>query len=366
MSRKNYLDAVRAFAALLVVVVHTQQHFPAPNRAVELLASFGQLGVQLFFVLSAFLIFESLDRIEKKGGTLSEFFVHRFLRIAPLYYLAIALFVGIFGILFPAMGWSSHAPTAYTTENILTNVLLLHGLVPAANNSIVGGGWSVGTEVIFYALAPALFAVRNRRLALIGLAAGCLPLVYMATCTIQPILGEPSYVNDNGFLFFSIVNQLPVFICGCLLFTIRDRAFKLSAKIAGMGWIASLSAACYIWVNYFTGTLTFAFVPLLAGISGAFFIVLMSKIQAAPWIVQEFGRRAFSIYLFNFPALILIKFAAAKFGISLPFLVAVPLVATAAFMAAGITYRLVERPSIELAKRLSAMKSGHGRRAIDT
>jgi peptidoglycan/LPS O-acetylase OafA/YrhL len=82
--RRDYLDVVRAFAALLVIIVHTQQHFPAPGRAIELMASFGQLGVQLFFTLSAFLIFESLDRIKNHGGRLTEFFVHRLLRIAPL------------------------------------------------------------------------------------------------------------------------------------------------------------------------------------------------------------------------------------------------------------------------------------------
>jgi peptidoglycan/LPS O-acetylase OafA/YrhL len=65
--RKGYLDAVRAFAAFLVVVVHTGQFFPASNHFIQLFAAMGQLGVQLFFVLSAFLIFESLDRLRGKA-----------------------------------------------------------------------------------------------------------------------------------------------------------------------------------------------------------------------------------------------------------------------------------------------------------
>lgn len=343
MQRKNYLDAVRAFAALLVVVVHTGIFFPPSSIAVAFPASAGMLGVQLFFVLSAFLIFESLDRIESKGGTLGEFFTHRFLRVAPLYYTAIVVFACI-----------GRGAAPYTAGNILANVLLVHGLVPSANNHIVGGGWSVGTEVLFYLMAPTLFALRGRKMALIAIAAACFPLVVLAVREIQPMLGDPNYVNPNGFLYFSILNQLPVFICGCLLFAAKDRMFKLSAPVALLGWLAPLGVGAYVWLHYFTWTLTFTLVPLLAGISGVFFIVLMSKVNVTSWLVREFGRRAFSIYMFNLPALMIVKSAAAKAGVVLPFFAAVPIVAAAAFLAAGVTYRFVELPFLNLAKRLSA------------
>lgn len=364
MTRKNYLDVVRAFAAFLVVVVHTQQHFPAPNRVIEIAASMGQLGVQLFFVLSAFLIFESLDRLNRKGGSLVEFFAHRFLRVAPLYYVAIAVFVVAFGLIFPAMGWSEHAPESYTAENIGFNLLFLHGIVPAANNTIVGGGWSIGTEMLFYLIAPALFALRNNRLALVGLATACYPLV-LKLVEIAPHLSASGFLLDNSFLFFSLANQLPVFICGCLLFAMRKEAFAIPRWLAALGWIASISAASYIWVTDFTGTMTFFYVPLLAGMSGVFLIILMSKIEITNWLVLEFGRRAFSIYLFNMPALLIVKFAAAKVGVTLPFFAAVPIVAAAAFLAAGITYRFVERPSIEIARRLFSRDADQGIRLIE-
>lgn len=347
MIRKNYLDAVRAFAAFLVIVVHTGIFFAPSSLVVAFPASTGMLGVQLFFVLSAFLIFESLDRIEEKGGTLDEFFTHRFLRVAPLYYTAIIVFTATSGVF-----WGRPSDL-YTAKNILANVLLIHGLVPSANNHIVGGGWSVGTEVLFYLMAPALFALRRHKFLMIGIAAACFPILVLAVREIQPMLGDPAYVNPNGFLYFSILNQLPVFICGCLLFAARDRMFKLSAPAATLGWLAPLGAGAYIWWNYFTWTLTFTFVPLLAGVSSVFFIVLMSKVNVTSWLVREFGRRAFSIYMFNLPALMIVKMVAAKIGITLPFFAAVPIVAGAAFLAAGVTYRFVEVPFLNLAKRLS-------------
>lgn len=364
MSRKNYLDAVRAFAALLVVVVHTQQHFPAPNRAVELLASFGQLGVQLFFVLSAFLIFESLDRIEKKGGTLSEFFVHRFLRVAPLYYFAMAAFLIIFGVAFPVFGLSQGVPATFTVENIIANALFVHGLFPSAGNAIVGGGWSIGTEMLFYVIAPALFALRHNRIALIGLAAACYPLV-LKLVEVMPELAGKGFLLDNSFLYFSLANQLPVFICGCLLFALRKEAFEVPGWIASLGWLASISAAGYIWVTDFTGTMTFFYVPLLAGVSGVFLIILMSKIEITSRLVLEFGRRAFSIYIFNMPVLMLVSYVSNRLSINLPFFAAVPIVVTGVFLFSGITYRFIEKPSVELAKRLFSKAPGQGIRMIE-
>jgi peptidoglycan/LPS O-acetylase OafA/YrhL len=347
--RKGYLDAVRAFAAFLVVVVHTGQFFPASNHFIQLFAAMGQLGVQLFFVLSAFLIFESLDRLRGKALPLTEFFVHRFLRIAPLYYTAIVVSFVMFCVLFPSLGMGP----AYTPTNILANVLFLHGLVPAANQSIVGGGWSVGTEVLFYLLAPMLFLLRSRWPLLIVVGALCYPTVFCLVRLGWPSLGASGFVEDNHFLYFSIANQLPVFVCGCLLFAFKDRAFAMPRIAATFGWIGSITLAGYIWERNFGGPMTFFYIPLLAGISSAFFIVLMSRIQVSNRLVLEFGRRAFSIYMFNLPALLLVRSGAGSLGLKLPFFVAVPIVATAAFLMAGVTYRFVERPFLNLSKRLS-------------
>jgi peptidoglycan/LPS O-acetylase OafA/YrhL len=351
--RKSYLDAVRACAAFLVVVVHTGQFFPAPNQAIQLLAAMGQLGVQLFFVLSAFLIFESLDRLRGRASPLTEFFVHRFLRIAPLYYTAIVVFLVTFGALLPALGYSSGPPAACTPQNILANVLFLNGLVPDANNSIVGGGWSVGTEMLFYLLAPMLFLLRKRWPLLIVVAALCYPTVLWLVRLGWPSLGAPGFVYDNHFLYFSIANQLPVFICGCLLYAFKDRAFAIPAIAAAFGWVASIAAAGYIWETNFSGTMTFFYIPLLAGISSAFFIVLMSRVQVSNRLVLEFGRRAFSIYMFNLPALLLVQYGAGRLGLKLPVFIALLFVATTAFLMAGVTYRFVERPFLNLSKRLS-------------
>lgn len=85
------LDALRAFAVGSVMVAH---YFPTLNRFGE----WGAMGVNLFFVISGFLITEILLKCKKEveNGqsirlTLRQFYARRFLRIFPLYYLVISL-----------------------------------------------------------------------------------------------------------------------------------------------------------------------------------------------------------------------------------------------------------------------------------
>jgi peptidoglycan/LPS O-acetylase OafA/YrhL len=351
--RKLYFDAARAIAALMVVMVHSQQFFNATNGRVGLVAEMGQLGVQLFFVISAFLIFDSLDRLRRHPKFLLEFYAHRFLRIAPLYYFAILANLLMWRVAGPALGISNDPDPNYTFVNVLANVLFLHGLLPSANQSIVGGGWSIGTECAFYFLAPALFMLRRKPLWLIFIGASCFPAMYEATGVLQPILGEPGYVNDNGFLYYSILNQLPVFTCGAVMFAWRDRLFRLSPAILIFCWIAPLGPLYYVWTRCPNGTVTFTLIPALAGMSSVFLITLLSKIDHFGWLIQEIGKRSFSMYLWNLPALLILKYLTGAVGFDLPFVVAFPVVATLAFLMSGITYYAIERPFMNIAKRLS-------------
>jgi peptidoglycan/LPS O-acetylase OafA/YrhL len=351
--RKHYFDAARAIAALMVVMVHSQQFFNATNGRVVLVAEMGQFGVQLFFVISAFLIFDSLDRLRQRPMFLLEFYAHRFLRIAPLYYFAVLANLLMWRVAAPALGMSDGSNPNYTFANVLANVLFLHGLLPSANQSIVGGGWSIGTEFIFYFLAPALFLLRQKPWLLIFIGAACFPAVYAATRVLQPILGEPGYVNDNGFLYYSILNQLPVFMCGAVMFAWRDRLFRAPVPILAVCLIAPLLPLYYAWTRHFTGTTTFTFIPALAGISSIFLITLLSKIEHFGWLIQEMGRRSFSMYLWNLPALLVVKYLTRAVGFDLTFVVAFPVVATLAFLMSGVTYYAIERPFMNIAKRLS-------------
>src|SRR5258708_29037807 len=92
--RIDALDAGRGVAICGVILVHVSLWIPDLPHWLELVASMGQYGVQLFFVISAVTITLSLDDDAKRFGgepvTIAQrFYIKRFFRIAPLYYVAI-------------------------------------------------------------------------------------------------------------------------------------------------------------------------------------------------------------------------------------------------------------------------------------
>ena len=146
------LDAGRAIAVVGVVAVHLSFQFPNLPDSVALIARMGQYGVQLFFVISAITIFMTLEadreRFSAARHITLRFYIKRFFRIAPLYYVAIA----IYGLISWGASRSGYERAwvlgAHSPADILLNVLFLHALSPSAINNVVPGGWSIGVEMV--------------------------------------------------------------------------------------------------------------------------------------------------------------------------------------------------------------------------
>ena len=83
------LDGIRGLAVFMVLILHFDPQVGGPaalSRAVSAVAHLGQLGVDIFFVLSGFLITGILLRTKREKGYLKNFYMRRALRIFPLYY----------------------------------------------------------------------------------------------------------------------------------------------------------------------------------------------------------------------------------------------------------------------------------------
>ena len=175
-----YIDAMRGFAILLVILVHTSQSIADKTPAV-MSAALGQFGVQLFFVASALTLCLSYEQRLDEKHRLVAFLLRRWFRIAPLYLIGILLYFLVSAYREIYLGLFCDFYRDYTLLNILSNVLLLHGLIPSANNNVVPGGWSIGTEVLFYLMFPLLFwwlgNLRRILLAWVGHVAALLCLV---------------------------------------------------------------------------------------------------------------------------------------------------------------------------------------------
>lgn len=143
------LDGLRAFAISAVIVAHYTTIFPKPYGQ-KFNDFFGAFGVTLFFVLSGFLIIRILIDNKESAQTnafiLRQFYIRRFLRIFPLYYLAILV------------GWVLDVPNC--REHVVALLTYVANWVPGppqADLERYSHLWSLGVEEQFYIFFPVVF-----------------------------------------------------------------------------------------------------------------------------------------------------------------------------------------------------------------
>ncbi len=168
--RQPVVDGVRAIAVLWVVVLHMfwfqSRFFPAQVHAIfsgpaTAWIGTGALGVDLFFVISGFLIGSILfGEFSTSGGiVLPRFYVRRFLRLIPVYVVV--------------MGLGVYFMSGHNVRNFWANVLYINNFLPISRQ-YVGWCWSLAIEEQFYLIFPAFVLLfmglgRGRLRFLVGL-----------------------------------------------------------------------------------------------------------------------------------------------------------------------------------------------------
>lgn len=134
----NSLQYLRAIAAVAVVISHVGAHtfrlFDIPKGAF----SFGAIGVDVFFILSGFIMMMVTERKEHSAG---EFIRRRFIRIVPVYWAAV-LFYLLWDATVLRLGISWDAAT-------LLSSIVIWGT--KAGSAVVGVAWTLRFEFAFYA-----------------------------------------------------------------------------------------------------------------------------------------------------------------------------------------------------------------------
>lgn len=150
------LDGLRAIAAALVMFFH--QAISATDPTMQSVATLGRSGVDLFFVLSGFLITRILLDSRGRAGSFKRFYARRTLRIFPLYYFGLSLYVIALPLIY------GEGPSPLTQQ--LWSWLYLEN-IPETFHSIQGVGpphyWSLAVEEHFYLLWPALVLLLPQR-----------------------------------------------------------------------------------------------------------------------------------------------------------------------------------------------------------
>ena len=300
------LDGLRGLAALMVVVFHTT-YLDRAGVFDDLVfrGSRGlQTGVDIFFVLSGFLITAILIHSRGQEGCFRSFYVKRALRILPLYYLLVA--ISVFGpVLFPILQ-DNDLPVLPAWG--LNYWLFLSNVWSNGPHPILGVAWSLAYEEQFYLLWPfVVFALRGR--ALLGVCAGLIVLGLCARTTMAFDVSDTILVQLGARLDLLALGGL----MACLLY---DRPVSVSA--ATWAWVArrliwagGLGLCAIIWVaegpwgpwmdafgKLCIGAVTAAVILRAAtGLSGprGLNAVLCSR------LLTSWGKYSFAIYLLHSP-----------------------------------------------------------------
>jgi peptidoglycan/LPS O-acetylase OafA/YrhL len=145
---------------------------------------YGQLGVQLFFIVSGYTMMLTFgDKIDSVG--VRSFYVRRVFRIVPLFWIAI-----IFYLVFTrGDGFRIWAPHGISASDVLLTFLFLHWGSVTAFNSVVPGGWSIAVEMQFYLLFPLLIQLFRRSNG---------PLLVYGLIALTSVIGQ--FAADHYFI----------------------------------------------------------------------------------------------------------------------------------------------------------------------
>lgn len=342
-SRVAELDSLRGFAAIAVMIFHTKPGW----------LPFGWAAVDLFFVLSGYLITSIILRHGGAPRFLVNFYTRRGLRTWPIYYLAIGVMIVLSPVLHRSCNWSQ-LPTALLYCQGLTR---LWGGSTSPFSPYLLNTWSLAIEEQFYLIWPALIlAVGHRRVAVLAI-----------LCAGGSILARSqgiwwdSLTRSDGLALGSLLAALRFHACKPDLPAWRHRFAFRAIRLAGL---AALAILCIL--GHSSGLKPESLLsghPMLALLAvnlvwlGVLDLVVANagrrslrflRLRA----VQSLGTISYGLYLYHYPIHLLLLDLARRFGVSrvMPLrLVAILLT----FALAAASWRHIERPLLALKRRWS-------------
>jgi len=325
------LDGVRGVALLMVLACHSlDPFFPAQG---------GSLGVNMFFVLSGFLITGLLlSELDSTGSVwLGGFYLRRALRLMPPFILTLALVAALPNVLPGSLGLSAILPAAFFYVGNYVQAFSGHGSL-----GYLAHTWSLSVEEQFYLVWP----IALTWLAATGRLRRWLPGLILAFAASRAVLGLTGMPDVAAWLP-SNADQLLIGALLAVVFLQQGAGWAASQRI---GWATREGTQGPLAIY---GGLT------IAGLASAALIAHLVTATRGPlvWLftltpVIWLGRVSYGVYLFHYP---IFKWTQAHDWPSSFKTVAVEYALTA--VPVLLSWFLVERSALRLKDRI------HGRRA---
>jgi peptidoglycan/LPS O-acetylase OafA/YrhL len=367
--RFNGLDHLRALAIILVFFYHYQLGFFGHPDWVTDCAKFGWTGVDLFFVLSGFLISSQLFTLINEGKMISykTFFLKRAFRILPAYWVVVAIY-----FCFPAFHEKEHLPPLWRflafTQNFGMNI---------RNYGTFSHAWSLCVEEHFYFFLP-LILIFLQRTRLLRAGIWLLPALFLAGFMIRNYSWNHFYlpaINGNNaglqwgrYIYCPTYNRLDGFLSGvgaAALFHFRPDLWNKISRygnqliMLSVVWLAGAYFLCYDEHSYAASVFGFPVVAVGYGlmVAGAispsgFLYKWRSKLtmSIAAW--------SYALYLVHKGIIHMTQQAAAGFGIDKNGNLVLLMSILFCVLGAVALRLVVERPMMQLRNKLVDKTSG--------
>lgn len=298
------INGLRAWAAMAVLLFHFK------------LLNFngGFAGVDVFFVISGYLMTAILYSTPSSFANLGHFYLRRLIRVFPaLFVLLVVLLIGLHLVLL----YSQYRPFPLLYENyesilreIKSAARFLYNtrysgegyFAPASNERWLLHTWTLGLEFQFYLVFPLIlwgirrFTSSPRKIALV--------LSLIALASFGAMLWKATYSLESAF--FLLPYRIWEFLVGAILLLLTTQTTKLRPILLYMGWVALLTFFVLtekgvVWPSVLT------LWPV-----GATAVILFfgrSSVFSNNPIAQKLGDASYSIYLWHWPIFVAMSFA---------------------------------------------------------
>jgi peptidoglycan/LPS O-acetylase OafA/YrhL len=335
------LDGLRCLSIVLVVAYHVSGlHAGFLGR--------GYLGVSLFFAISGFLITSLLLREQEAHGhiSLARFYGRRSLRIFPLYYTVLAVYVVL--VLFFEKGAEEKADFFGNLPAFLTYTSNWFVPLETDKRIIFYFAWSLATEEQFYLMWPGVMRLAHRWGAVLFMT-GLLAISLWAPWAVET--GR----LDGSLLTVRILASFAPPICmGCLAaYALHSpRGFAWMYRVLGHTWVPPLLLVLVLAAVAVDGTpygLTSVLMTALVVASCIRTHHLLMPVLTLPPL-RYVGMISYGVYLLHMIALNLVRRAVPGQG----FAVYLVLTLALSVLMAGLSYRYFESRFLRLKERLAA------------
>ncbi len=303
----DWIDKAKGLAILGVVACHSIWPFHLPNVIADI-AYAGRYGVSLFFIISAYLTFQSLDRNNESALTAKTYFkflFHKILRLVPVLYIAILWQFAQYSISIgkiPDISDTIWQHVLYAAT--FTNGFSFRHFNPWFN-------WYIGTLVIFLALSPIIHKYINTSLRSVFLFLVTLILSWV----IKNILNHYGIDTNDFFYYGWFPAQLPVMSLGIVFYYLlktvpsqsNHKAIKKLGIIISICLLLSLCAGMQVMQFH----ITIGILLLILSYSA-----FNNQRRIFNWLIP-LGRNCYGIYLFHgcFVYMNIIPAVSTRFGI---------------------------------------------------